>query len=265
MNTQYIDLPKVTIRQDSHTTILIIPMAVILPTEENANKLRDAARAIGIYSIIESTPDKWYKPSDIGKLFKRSGADVNTWLLESGLQERTGEKAWRPSKLGMPYSQEYQYNQAEGANKGRIKWSPDIIKMLLGHLPLPSIQDTKSNEVAVHTPVEEAPESPAEDETKLRLEDLEADDFEDAKEDFILHFLADAYDVYASSSLLEMTTACIEERAAQLNELSINILKEIAVQYIKENMQGPESRASIADLIWKIDSDIAEEFSIEKG
>ena len=62
-----------------------------------------------------------------------------------------------------------------------------------------------------------------------------------------------------------MTTACIEERAAQLNELSINILKEIAVQYIKENMQGPESRASIADLIWKIDSDIAEEFSIEKG
>ncbi len=273
MNTKFVDLPKVTITQDGHTTVLVdedgAPMAVLLPTEENANKLKDAARAIGIYNTIENTPDKWYKPSDIGKLFKRSGADVNTWLLERGLQERIGGKAWRPSKLGMPYSQEYQYNQAEGANKGRIKWSPDIIKMLLGHLPLPSIQDAKSNEVAILTPIEEVTETPeevtrtsTEDSSKLGLEDLDADDFEDTKEDYILHSLAMAY---GEPELLEMTEACTNERATQLNEVSIHSLKHLALDYIKNNIQGPESRASLAALLWAFNSDIAEEFDIDKG
>ncbi|MCJ8293110.1 MAG: hypothetical protein MJK15_01770 [Colwellia sp.] len=247
-------------------------MAVILPTKENANKLTNAARAIGIYNILESTPDKWYKPSDIGKLFKKSGADVNTWLLERGLQERTGEKAWRPSKIGMPYSQEYQYNQAEGANKGRIKWSPDIIKMLLGHLPRPAIQDAKSNEVAVHTPVKETQKTTAktseevtlastEDESKLGLEDLDTEDFEDTKEDYILHSLAMSY---GDPELLEMTGACTDERSTQLNEVSIHSLKHLALDYIRNNIQGPESRASIAALLWEFNSEIAEEFSIDK-
>ena len=268
MNTQYVDLPKVTIKQDGHTTVLLgedgQPMAVILPTAANVKTLARAAKVITIYNAIEDRQDKWYKPSDIGKLFKRSGADVNTWLLECGLQERTGEKAWRPSKVGMPYSQEYQYTKAEGAEKGRIKWSADIVKMLLADLPIPTIQDAKSNEVAVIVPVEEVPPpAPTEDaEQKMGLDDLDAETLEDAKEDYILHSLALAY---GDPALLETTTACVAELTTKLDKLSLNVLKDIAIQHIKENMQGPESRAAIAALIWRLNEDIAEDFNIDKA
>jgi len=267
MNIEYVDLPKVTIRQEGHTTVLLSengqPMAVILPTTANVKALQRAAKVITIYNAIEGRQDKWYKPSDIGKLFKRSGADVNTWLLECALQERTGEKAWRPSKVGMPYSQEYQYTKAEGAEKGRIKWSQDIIKMLLGDLSVPTIQEAKSNEVAVLVPVKEVPPGPTEgSESKLSLEDLAADEVEDAKEDYILHSLAIAY---GDPALLETTTACIAELTEKLDELSLNVLKDIAIQHIRENMKGPESRASIAALIWRLNEDIAEDFNIDKA